>query len=86
MKLLDKEQILALSQSEAQKYLKKIEKYYKVDTSILEYNTEEIRVNFDLIVNTLLWLEDHIEQISLNARMDAMRDQRYGTVAEKSQT
>jgi hypothetical protein len=57
---LSKEQVLELTYKEAKQQMKLLEKTYKLDKSLKDYLTPELWDNLDDLINTILYLEDHI--------------------------
>jgi hypothetical protein len=69
---LNREQIQAMTKIEAEKYLKKFERHYPLNKELhLLPNKHELWDEMDSIVNTLLWLEDHIYKLNLGEIMSA---------------
>jgi hypothetical protein len=68
MEFLTREQVELLDHSECQKHLKALTKKYDLNKSLTDC-WQEVWPDLDQIVDTLLYLEDHIKHLELSETM-----------------
>lgn len=75
--LLTKEQIDLLTQEQAEKALRKIEREFKVDKPFHDYMTPELWNQLDDIANAMLYLEDRIAHIKMSENAAKANEARW---------
>jgi hypothetical protein len=76
--LLTLEQVQELTEEQAEKHLKRLEKHYHVDTPFGKLdNFLELWLQIDEITNTMLYLEDHISRQQMLERVSNAGSQRW---------
>lgn len=75
-----KETASTLTQSQAEKALKAIEKAYDLDKPLTQCFDKQLWNDLDDIVDSILYLEDRIKQVKVNEQMDSIRHTRKETV------